>query len=283
MTKLYYLLGVLFGMFLLAGCFDEEDIHVDLEHGSRVYDSTSSDPVQKYLAEFYFDYGKEIILDPEVADYVYNFQNKNDVELVALNKEEWAQALDMVRELFLDSYSVKTKKDFFPVNLIIVDSIKDFSGLSPVMRDMFSSRNFAAFVMDEKKCEMTEEEKEDYSLQMHMAYLSEFCVNNERLLLKEAFYNVSAALYGLQDAFPTIEEAYEVGFVQVVQGGWWYPCPSKLEDVEQWIEFLLTTPQEEINEIVEKYDAMRIKYQELLTALKEMGIDYANLVYKSNK
>ena len=127
---------------------------------------------------------------------------------------------------------------------------------------------------------MTEEQKYDFSLQMHLEYLSKFCVNNSMIDIPNTFYAVCEKLYGTDKVYATLEEAYNVGFVEVVKGGYWYPCPSKKYDLQQWLKFLLITPQTEIKEITEKYTAMRIKYEELSTVIKEMGMDFSNLVYK---
>lgn len=280
MKRIYYILGVLFGVFFFLGCFDDENIHAELEYG-RVYDSTSSDPVIKYISKFYFDYDKEIIIDPDTADYVYNFQNKNDLRIVPLKQERRARALDVVKELFFNSYSAKTIKNYFPVNVLVADSILDYSGWNPKSVDTYSATNFIAFAIDEGKLDLTEEQKYDFSLQMHLEYISKFCVNNDMLDVPNAFYVVSEKLYDATDkVYATLEEAYNVGFVEIVKGGYWDPCPSKKEDLQQWLKFLLITPQVEIEEIIEKYTAIRIKYEELSTIVKEMGIDFNDLVYK---
>ena len=61
-----YILLLLIAGGLLAGCFNEDDIHVEEQSYKRKYDTTSTDPVWKYVSEYYYKYGKLLITDPIV-------------------------------------------------------------------------------------------------------------------------------------------------------------------------------------------------------------------------
>ena len=67
---MFLLCGLLF-----IGCFDDETIHADYVAYGRVYDTTSTDPVVKYISQYYYKYNKIIILDPLPGDYMFNFQS----------------------------------------------------------------------------------------------------------------------------------------------------------------------------------------------------------------
>ena len=69
-----YILLLLIAGGLLAGCFNEDDIHVEEQSYKRKYDTTSTDPVWKYVSEYYYKYGKLLITDPDSSDYLFNFQ-----------------------------------------------------------------------------------------------------------------------------------------------------------------------------------------------------------------
>ena len=49
---------VILCMGVFSGCFDEDNIHADLETYWRDYDTLSNDPVLKYVSEYYYKYGK---------------------------------------------------------------------------------------------------------------------------------------------------------------------------------------------------------------------------------
>lgn len=280
--KKYILLIMIICGWYLGGCEKEDAIHVGLEYYGREYDSASSDPVLKYISLYYYKYGKTIILDPDTADYVFNFQSKNKLRIVAMEEARWEKSLEIVKELFLNPYSSKTIKDYFPFNLIIADSIWYTGGLNPAIKEFYSSVNFVAFALDKRKVVLSEDQKYDLSLKMHLTYLSSFCVDNGRWSgLPDAFYKVCEKNYSATDkVFATLEEAYAAGFTKIIKGGSWYPCPSKSEDLQLWVEFMLKTPEDEMTEIVNTYDAMKIKYNAIVEAFTEMGIDYKSLVYK---
>ena len=77
-------------MFLVGFCCcdDEENIHVEEEGPRRDYDINSTDPVKKIVSEFFFNTGKEFIVDPDSSDYLYNFAEKNGVKMYPVMRIE---------------------------------------------------------------------------------------------------------------------------------------------------------------------------------------------------
>ena len=49
-------------------------------------------------------------------------------------------------------------------------------------------------------------------------------------------------------------------------------------DISDWINFILLTPQDELDEIIHAHDLMKAKYQSLDKALKDIGIDHRTLM-----
>ena len=43
---------------LFIGCYENETIHADYMEYGRIYDTTSTDPVLKYISQYYYNFGK---------------------------------------------------------------------------------------------------------------------------------------------------------------------------------------------------------------------------------
>ena len=112
-------------LMLCFSCSNEKDIHAELE--APVYNVTdnSSDPVQHQRFLFYQDYKTYLITKPEVKDYRFNFQTKNNILMIAptQSNDVLLGGVDMLKSLFLDVYSTDFKKKHLPFSIILADSI----------------------------------------------------------------------------------------------------------------------------------------------------------------
>ena len=284
MIKIYYILAFMLGSFLLTSCFDEDPIHAELEHGKRTYDMTSSDPVIKYISEYYFKYDKEIIFDPDTADYVFNFQEKNDLRLVQLDKSRWEEGLEWLKVNFLNYYTPETIKKSFPQSLIVADTVHYLNWSSFVAKDLYVSRNMIAFAFDKGKKNLTGTAKKNLVMSYHTNFIN-FCITYERIVIGNQFYEIGSKKYGQYEYGKqyTQEEAYVAGFVKVSVGkSFWTDeeytyFPSQADDFSNFLNFLLTGEEDEITRVINTHSAMKIKYDALVSALESGGINYKML------
>ena len=282
MMKAYYILSVMVGCFLFSSCFDEDPVYAELEHG-RMYDTTSSDPVMKYISEYYFKYDKEIIFDPDTADYVFNFQSKNDLKLVQMDKERWGEGLEWVKTNFINYYTSETIMKSFPVFLLVVDTVyyEDWSTLKPT--NIYATRNMIAIAVDKGKLDLTGTAKKDLILSYHTSFIN-FCITYGRINIDQ-FYVIGAKKYGQYEYGKqyTKEEAYAAGFLEVSVGkSFWDDeeytyFPSQSSDFEAFLNFLLTGSEEERIELMNTYVAIKTKFEVLINAFESGGIDYKKL------
>ena len=158
MKKIACCLGI--GL-LFAACFEDETIHADYVDYGRGYDTTSTNPVWKYVSQYYYKFGKEIILDPDTSDYMFNFQSKNEVRIVPPRQDEahLSEALQFLREMFLDGYSDHVKEKIFPYAVILGDSIINVSSEPYVKMDICTATSYVAFLVNDEMIGKTEEEK----------------------------------------------------------------------------------------------------------------------------
>lgn len=284
---------VILCMGVFSGCFDEDNIHADLETYWRDYDTLSNDPVLKYVSEYYYKYGKTFIVDPEPRDYVYNFQSKNTYRLVKpkQDKENLLAGIALVKDLFINGYSDNVIKNIFPFNIIIADSIVwNPYGEKFELVDIASYRNFVVFSVNDKILNYSEKEKEELSTKWNYEFLLKFCIPNGFMNLSQDFYKVSGDQYGTyHDGHLPKEEWYKKGFVwaELMEKSWFYDertyFPSAESDLEHFFTWLLTTSNDEVMEVVQTYSLVALKYELLIGSLENIGIDYKNMGYKSKE
>lgn len=304
MKKFVCFLGI--GL-LLAGCFEENAIHADYVDYGRGYDTTLTNPVWKYVSQYYYKYGKEIILNPDTSDYMFNFQAKNDVHIVPPRQDEGhlAEALQFVRDLFLDGYSDDVKEKMFPYAIILGDSITNTSRQPYVEENVYTASSYVAFLVNDGMLGKTEEEKAELSKQWNVTFLN-YCMNKVGWTAPESFYLYPTdEEYGLrenwwvpvegatEDSEPApMDIIWEKGYPQ---GIWTWQYAEEWTDpneygysvsssrsgyLESFIDFLFSTPQEVIDGAIAKHEKLRHAHDVLDNALKEdFGIDYRLVGY----
>ena len=287
MKSYQFIILVLTSIFL-CNCYKEDDIIAEITPYKRIdlYDTNSSDPVLKFVSQYYYRYGHFFITDPDSSDYLFSFgveNNNSNLELTLPTQEEkhLLQGIQMVKTLLLDSYSTEFIKAHFPYSIILADDITDSKWEEPV--DYYLGLYFCFFKIQDIGS-MDAEEKNYVTAKLN-EYIWTYIATYENVpSLPAEFYQFGEGLYGtFYEDDPSEDAMYGFGFTgSSLPGFWedymlWYP--TKGQDIGKWIKFLIQNPDEEIERLINKYEAMRIKYDYLTKALKEMGIDYKKLRY----
>ncbi|MCB6971974.1 MULTISPECIES: hypothetical protein [Butyricimonas] len=298
--KKYLLLSILLGGALLSACFDEDKIHADLGTYKRAYDTTSTDPVWKYVSQYYYKYGKLFITDPDSSDYLFNFQYKFGlkVEQTTQNTEHLLKCIQFVNEMLLDGFSDDFKKTYFPYSIILAKSIVYTGGLTPMDKDIYCTKYHVSLKVNEDVLKMTEVEKEELSAKWNLGFLLDFCAAyGSGFVIPEDFYAVSKEFRGrYQGAQLPKEEWYERGFLTGIvvdhYQPWWSTDPNDGYDYTDFPTYddtdfkyfftgMLTIPSEELQEIATKYPRVKARLDIIDAELQKIGIDYKNMGYKA--
>ena len=109
---------------------------------------------------------------------------------------------------------------------------------------------------------MSPEEKAYYSAELHEAIWFQIGLYEENFLdLPDGFFTISFEYYNYNNLFALWprEQHYEIGIARNKLEQWeatW--LPTKGEDVGTWIRFLIETPDDEIQEIINTYEIYKI-------------------------
>lgn len=288
---------------LFIGCYDDENLHADYVDYGRVYDTTSADPVVKYVSQYYYKYRKVMLYDADTADYMFNFKSKNDVRIVQPSRAEayLMKGFKFMEDVFLNGYNDRVKNEFFPYAIILGDSIYDINNKKYV--NIYTASSYIAFVINDGILNSSEEEKETLSRDWNNTFLN-YCINKTGWKVPEEFY-----LYPSDGEFkenwwfpypdgtadtpgdlnPVWEKGYPWGMWDYSWEGWnkvygYSLASSRAFYLEQFFKFLFTTPQETIDQAIRDHEKLRKAHDILDKALKEdFGIDYRTMIYKAKK
>lgn len=305
----YALLSVLFLGGLLSGCFNEDDIHVEDQYYKRVYDTTSNDPVWKYVSLYYFNCGKLLITDPDSSDYLYNFDAKYAlwIQKPIQTQEGLLKRIQFFEDMFLGSYTNEFREKYFPFEIILADSIVytgslDASKPEGVPRDIYIADYYVAFSVSENTMNLSKEEKVRLSTAWNGNFLSRYLVKKSGWKVPEDFY-----LYPTDGEFyanckyKTDEEWGEDNFWELgyptgrileeyspnSEGKWGWNkvgyqfASAKDTYLSQFIDFLFSTDTETVERAISQHAKLKKAHDVLDQSLKSyLGIDYRNIGYK---
>lgn len=289
---IFYLLLI----FSAVACYNEDSIQA--ERGTPKYnlEDDPSDPVQHYIHEFYTKYRVIIITDPTIYDYMFNFSMKNRLRIVApeQDKDLLYKGIQFMEKVFFDFYSPEFKEKFFPMSVIMADTIQNAGFGSEAMQNTANSTNFIAIGNIREGVEALSEEelikiRSEVNGKFWSGYLDKilgsFKVNPD-------FYKVSKEYYGEWLAFYdglTLEDIdfYEMGLVG--DDPEWREidpddpsnnvivAPREELDLQQWMSFIFEKKSAEMKEICDKYPKMKEKYELLRQSMIDCGFDFSKI------
>lgn len=266
---------------LLYCCSEEDTIIAERKPYRRSYDSTTTDPVKKFEADYYYAYNKVFITDVDSVDYLFNFTYKNTITIQQprQNNDHLLYGIDKMKKLFLDYYSPEFIKKYFPFSLIIADGIFYDSFGTPEPTEIWVANNFIALNIGEITENLSKEEERILSAKLHQALLFDICWKYMKSYNADPFFKHTRQTYGQQQNSKfTPMNLYEAGYLKDHTKVYFTVFPSQAEDLQDWIEFILVTPEQELRELLNSYSLLNDKFESLTTILKEqLQLDYMSL------
>lgn len=294
MTKYIILLGAICTM-AFSGCYKEDPITAELEKYWRDYDVNSTDPAFKYVSEYWQKYDKVLLYDAEIRDYLYNFQQKNDVEIVN-STDKIYEKIQLLEKLFLKQYNDDVKDTVFPFNVILAEKVIYTGGWSPQEKDYLGSRNFVAFKITDADLALDAAALKKKSIAMHKSFILDYCIVQEKASLKK-FGSVSTygsagyywAKIDLTYGYTTMAPAYERGFFYVQawedsyepefpETPWRHSFRGDVNgDASDYFDQLMKLSDEELAALRAQWPAIDRKMGYFIEMLESLHIDYKQL------
>ena len=293
MKRLLYLSLLTLGM---LACYEESPIHVEEEEPRYNLQDDPSDPVQHYVYEFYKNYRTIILTNPTLYDYKFNFSMKNRVDIIApeQDKDLLCEGIGFIENVFINIYTPEFRRNYFPMLIIMADTIRDAGFGSTEMRNSVSSTNFVAIgnIRPGFIETLTEEEITAIRAEINGSFWADYMTKAKGFFaVDSAFYKVSAKDYGqvvisiFDDKDVSDIDFYEMGFITYdPESSWIEPGftqvqnPTETADLSQWLNFIFLKTPDEMRQICEQYPKMKEKYEVLREGIiASTGFDIAKI------
>lgn len=284
---------------LFYSCDKEEEVTVELEKGKYYIEDNPNDPIQHYKYNLQKETGIVLITDPKIEDYRYNFLDINREFLVPPKQDEdiILAGIKFTEDILLNHYSIDFKKNYFPVTIQLADTVKWFGLVKYEIYNASVSTNFIAIShINEDLPTMSVALTKKIRGDVNASFWTKYIIGDRELInIPEEFFKVSDGHYNKYDlAAPNpkimgdeayLSYAYNIGFVgydeQFLRNMGFILLPDEEMDVYNYFQLIFSKTQKELDEIFEKSDKVRQKYEIIKnTLIKNIGFDISKLNFK---
>lgn len=316
--KLINITATFFALLVIWSCSSDEDkIVAELKPYKRInmYDVNSTDPNIKYISQYFAKYDRVLITDVDSSDYWFNYVSsyKTIVKIVPPAKENISKGIQMLDELLIKWYDQDFIKKHFPYSLILSDEINTYKNGNPVATNIYTGTYFIATKVQDINL-MNDSEKAKLANELTTNLWTYINDSNPFLKIAPAFYTFGLPYYN-KSVYSNNPEAaewfdnpnwaingdrtfynklYSSGFIKPttleytkdahgnINGIRKVIFPSQKLDQLTWTLYLLNTPDSEVQTFVNSNPALKTKYDCLVKAFNDAGIDYRQIGYRSN-
>ncbi len=261
---------------LISGCYSKEELTSELgEPHHKIVDS--QEPVDKYIYTQFKNTGVCILYDFSTLDYKWNLNvsNLSEYEIVKqTDKAILSSGISYLDKVLWAYYDNDFKKKFFPLNILLCDSIKKGTVNSSIAT--ITGRNYLAIGKISKGIENTSEaELNNLKGIINGNMWGNIFYTNSVLDFPQEFFTPCEELYGYKIGTKTDVPAFDSKKL-----GFWdkdpdtstsstYMAPRKPVDVVQFIQQITTNSYEEIMVKMNGYPILYNKYIILTNYMKE--------------
>ena len=284
----------------ISSCYKERPLKVeDVKDKYNALTDDPSDTCKHAAYNFYQDFGHVLIYNPTIADYKFNFKCDNGIKIIApdQDKETFRAGMKFLHKALIDVYDKEFLRKNLPFSVILAKVVKMASyGETKEMRS-YASGSFLAIGgitkdLDKLSNEEFNKMRASFNADLWGNYMSSvrgiFKVNPNFYKVSEMvsrhIYNPNGYRLGSED--PSGINYYNYGLISystsksiIEKDTDFYQiyAPDKREDLQQWIEFIFATPEDEIQRITTQYQAMELKYKILKESMLEYGFDITKI------
>lgn len=300
MKKIILLIALLSG---LTACYHEDDLNVpDLSDKYGVLQD-SSDPTQHFIYEFYQKYESVIIVNPTIADYKFNFNAENGIQITAPEQTQAVidEGVDFLKKALIDLYPSDFLKKNLPFSIILAEKVQmDSYGETTVLNSYASNSFIAISNITSSLGSMSKSDfvkmRADLNANFWAKYMSEvrgsFSIPDEFYELTETAAEdkeIYSGWYYMGYEAPSTIDFYKYGLISYNTESSYideedpdFPfysiyAPTREMDLSQWMNFVFEKSQSELAPIFEQYPIMKKKYDIIRNAMLANGFDLTKL------
>lgn len=274
---------LLFGIFALVaisflwGC-EEDKIQAETDTPRYVV-KDGDHPAEKYIYNFYNQYGSYILVDFKPIDYTWNLTRIMPVRMIKQpDKDVIMNGINMMEKVWKQFYSDSFIKSKFPYKIILADTIYDDSNIAKGSQvvNCYTGINYLAIGNIHAGVEsLSVSDLNALKGEINGDFWGLYLYKYNMIDVPDAFFNASGAdLYDTDlNKFLTEEDVANKVKIDPKDYGFWAikdngnsdqsMAPSKEEDVACFVKMICSTPKAQITQMMVSYPKLREKYNSL--------------------
>jgi hypothetical protein len=265
-----------------TACYDSDDISSELGDINAEVPMDSSNPVDHYIYEFYTKYKSVILYDYEEPFYNWDFNTIKGLEHhLQTDKEVLAKALDYSEEVFFDIYDDEFKKKYFPLRILLSDSInKPGDGLKDILSESSTAYVSIGSIRNEYLDALTDDKRLAAKTAINKSLWLGYIKMNNYYEIPESFKDlgrqyINVNLKTLPENEDTDVDMCKYGFWvnrngDQISGNGWSPQDYE-DDFVTFLEFIISNKKSDLQD--------RLNENALLNEKYEIVIDYIKLTF----
>ena len=245
-----------------TACYKEAPIERKVHDPSFTIED-SSDPGKHAIYDLYQKYGVAAFYEYDDVDYRWNMNSISGFEAKRIDPSFLKKGMDYLDDVLFSLYGANFNKKYMPFKIYLASEVSDSSAA-------YTTDVYATCV------------RSGMLVGINASLWANYLIANDRVTIPEEFYNVSQEYYK-QNALlkdHEVEDYLTVGIFDIdwsntlTDGEHYKMFPDQDMDLFQYIQRITTTSSEDMKAITQKYDKVKVKYNLLISAVKEAtGVD----------
>lgn len=298
MDKIYRIIpmAVMAGLLAAAvsSCYKEDPLTPDNDEPQYVI-VDSDDPAQHYLYEYCQNTGVYILSEYNDVDYKWDVNSESNYTLARIEPSVLGDAIEYLKEVLTEVYSAEFAKKYFPFKILIAGTISNSMLFNDESDDMTCGYGRSYIAIGQLRPEILSTQTPAQKLtklgKISGVLWGNFIYTNNLITIPDVFFTQSEQYYEVNlKNYVEENESEDISIEETAKDiiksfGMWkydesdtefypYMAPDEAGDVAGFVEMILTHTAEEMQAEMEGYDILLIKYNALISAVKEAcGID----------
>ena len=274
-------------MFLTAAlaftaCYKEAPIERKV-HDPAFTIEDSSDPGKHAIYDLYQKYGVAAFYEYDDVDYRWNMNSISGFEAKRIDPSFLKKGMDYLDDVLFSLYGADFNKKYMPFKIYLASEVSDSS--AAYTTDVYATCVRSGMLVGKLREEALPADNatlKEATGWINASLWANYLIANDRVAIPEEFYNVSQEYYK-QNALlkdHEVEDYLTVGIFDIdwsntlTDGERYKMFPDQDMDLFQYIQRITTTSSEDMKAITKKYDKVKVKYNLLISAVKEAtGVD----------
>lgn len=278
-----YILSAAFASICLVSCYKEPPVTSEKDAPKYIIED-SSDPARHFIYEYCQRTGVYILDEYTDVDYLWNVSSISNYRLKPMEPGMLQDAVEYLDEVLLSCYTDEFAKKYIPMQIFLADSVqhKDYDTEAFIDMPCIYGRGYIAVgQLRKENFPMDNAKKLEAIGKIHGRMWGYYICQNGLVTIPDGFFSSAEDKYTQRVTGDVkaigLWKADELNYLENM-------APNRYGDIAAFVEMITTHSEAEMKEEMAGYENLQIKYNILLSSVKEQcGIDLQTIGNEKSK